>query len=291
MAQEAGKLGGVSHPISNLFSLEEALSGGADLITGQVGKAGAKFSRAAAIKISQKILDKFKNQDARLNKMYKMLNKLPSVRQYAGEAPSIMPLKTVSRENILSYQTKGLPSPKTVGGKPSGVRNVGGKPIITPSTVGGEQINIAPPYAGTNLPAIVGQSTPRGKLPLKQFKQIMKTKPQGQILRSKTSQVTPEQIIEKSTRGSQKEGILNFILKDEPIKYDSKGRLLSSNKPLKNQPIITAQDKKVFNEINSMSLHWEAGGPLIQGTHGRMIRSPSTFPLELSDIGIKFLRI
>jgi len=61
------------------------------------------------------------------------------------------------------------------------------------------------------------------------------------------------------------------------------------NKPAAIQEPITEQDTTDIKEIKSMSIGWEAGGKLMEGTDpvtGRKIRMPSTFPSELKNIGL-----
>lgn len=76
IAQNSGKLGGVTHPISNLFSLENVIEGGLDIVTGNAQNSGGKFIRAGAIKTAQMIGDAFKNPDKRISNMYKLTGSL-----------------------------------------------------------------------------------------------------------------------------------------------------------------------------------------------------------------------
>lgn len=81
---EAGKGSTIAHPIGNLFALEHILEGGADVLTGNAGKAVSNVSRAALTKAAMKLNDHFRNPDRKIADMFKEVSKikLPETKTY-----------------------------------------------------------------------------------------------------------------------------------------------------------------------------------------------------------------
>ena len=75
LRQQGGQGGGITHPIINIWSLEEFLQGGADALMGNVAGATRNTMRALLIKSAGKLSDYFKSPDKRIPMMFKLLQK------------------------------------------------------------------------------------------------------------------------------------------------------------------------------------------------------------------------
>ena len=75
LRQQGGQGGGITHPIINIWSLEELLQGGIQALTGNIIGAGHNITRAALIRTAGKLSDYFKNPDKRIMQMFELLQK------------------------------------------------------------------------------------------------------------------------------------------------------------------------------------------------------------------------
>lgn len=75
LRQQGGQGGGISHPIVNLWSIEQLMEGGGHLLTGNPAGAAASLGRAAIIKGASKVADFLKDPDMKISKMFDLLKK------------------------------------------------------------------------------------------------------------------------------------------------------------------------------------------------------------------------
>jgi hypothetical protein len=133
LRQAGGQSG--THPIVDLWSLEELMQSGGHLLTGNPLAAAGNLGRAAAIKASSKLLDFMRSPDKKISQMYELAQKYVRPTSSVVHTPEILNTRQ-SPQQILGIPERkfgALPSPKDVPYNPSGQRVPGGKPIITPS--------------------------------------------------------------------------------------------------------------------------------------------------------------
>lgn len=139
LRSEAGQGGGVSHPLINLWSLEEVLQGGGKILTGNPVGGMKDLGKATLIKGASKIIDHFRSPDRKITKMFELLDKRGAnigkvnesvVNGGAVDAELVQPDKPritglpdksiqmgpTTRAGVdRPWENQGLPSPRTAG--------------------------------------------------------------------------------------------------------------------------------------------------------------------------------
>jgi hypothetical protein len=189
--------------VKGLLDFTDIFSAG-DVISGITGFNPARIAKGIAQMKIKNIYQKINDPNNIVKRMFDRADRLhePLAEAITPEILSNLPVNmqkaiTMSqRPKQLTSQTKLLSPPRDFKYNPTGQRNVGPKPIVTPSQVGGDTILGQAPYGGTTLPVPV--QTPRVKPTFEQMKKTMQLKTRkGNILRSPGNEkVFPKDIVE-----------------------------------------------------------------------------------------------
>ncbi len=114
---------GMSHPIVNLWSVEELLHGGARMAMGDVAGGAQAVARGGLIKGASKIVDHFTSPDSKITKMFELLGKRApksGTQSTVSNGGSVIPEVLggpagLPKPSVANPYAKGLPSPRQAG--------------------------------------------------------------------------------------------------------------------------------------------------------------------------------